>query len=168
MNHRRNNASDVESRGEENAAQWQSTLYSPEVVQTVTGFGAVWLAALERRCADARDIRPDRKHDDATAVPHRHFAQGWPSAHRARETYLSHAGLGVTWGHGELYAPTNGRFSNTGSRTEARERHSATLLPDGRVLIAGGLRYGVIPCCTTYPTSAELYDPESGTFPPTG
>jgi hypothetical protein len=48
-------------------------------------------------------------------------------------------------------------FTPTGSMTAARTAHTATLLLDGRVLIAGG---GV--------ASAELYDPTSQTFSATG
>ncbi len=49
-------------------------------------------------------------------------------------------------------------FVVTGSMAEAREGHTATLLPDGRVLVVGGL--GVAPMVTT----AELYDPAAGTW----
>ena len=59
------------------------------------------------------------------------------------------------------------RFSPTGNMADGRSGHSATLLPSGKVLIAGGdaaffsfyYYYGNSPLNT-----AELYDPSSGTF----
>jgi hypothetical protein len=53
----------------------------------------------------------------------------------------------------ELYDPTTGKFSPTGSLATARDLHTATLLSDGRVLIAGGYD-GSGPFA-----SAELYQP---------
>lgn len=52
-------------------------------------------------------------------------------------------------------------FYSTGSMTAGRFGPTATLLPDGRVLIAGGTS-------ATDLASAELYDPKTGTFSPTG
>jgi len=72
----------------------------------------------------------------------------------------------------ELFNPSTGAFTATGSMTVSRSGHTATLLPDGRVLIAGGVQdFG--PGAVPIPVgpgvaSAELYDPVSGTFTPTG
>jgi hypothetical protein len=60
----------------------------------------------------------------------------------------------------ELYDPATGEFTSTGSMSVPRVFHTATLLGNGKVLVAGGdgRRDG-----TTY-SSAELYDPATGVF----
>jgi Galactose oxidase, central domain len=55
-------------------------------------------------------------------------------------------------------AQSPGTFTASGDMATARANHSATLLLDGRVLIVGGDKTG----------TAELYDPATGTFTPTG
>jgi Galactose oxidase, central domain len=57
----------------------------------------------------------------------------------------------------ETYDPATGTFSNAGKLTTTRDLHTATLLPNGKVLLAGG------PGAT-----AELYDPTTATFTLTG
>jgi hypothetical protein len=65
----------------------------------------------------------------------------------------------------EIYDPTTGKFTATGSMHTARERATATLLADGRVLIAGGDQ-GVCGACgyINILASAEIYDPATGRF----
>jgi hypothetical protein len=65
----------------------------------------------------------------------------------------------------EMSDPVTGTFARTGDMTTARSRFTATLLDDGRVLITGGdLFTGTAPPKST----AELFDPSTGTFTPTG
>src|SRR5205085_2804228 len=63
----------------------------------------------------------------------------------------------------ELYDPASGTWSATGSLVFARFAHTATLLPNSKVLVAGG--EGPFQSVLA---SAELYDPASGTWSATG
>jgi hypothetical protein len=65
----------------------------------------------------------------------------------------------------EIFDPRTGTFSPTGSMTVPRDDAASAPLPDGRVLIAGGNN-------TDQPShalkSAEIFDPATGSFTPTG
>jgi hypothetical protein len=65
----------------------------------------------------------------------------------------------------ELYDPSTGTFTATGSTATPRFGHTATLLPNGKVLIAGGAG-DLSPNGSYQPvaSAAELYDPATGTF----
>jgi Galactose oxidase, central domain len=63
----------------------------------------------------------------------------------------------------ELYDTVSGTFSLTASPNVPRAYHTATLLPNGMVLIAGGEIAG-----GQAASSAELYDPQAGSFTPAG
>jgi hypothetical protein len=66
----------------------------------------------------------------------------------------------------ELYDPATGVWSATGDPGR-RASHSATLLPSGQVLVAGGVNYGWDIRRVDYLDTAELYDPVSGAWRPT-
>jgi hypothetical protein len=59
----------------------------------------------------------------------------------------------------EIYDPSTGAFVATGSMSAAREVHTATLLNDGTVLIAGGESYGGIGIFFGATATAEIYTP---------
>ncbi len=63
----------------------------------------------------------------------------------------------------ELYDPAMGTFALAPPMSIARFEHTATLLPDGKVLIAGGFD-----TASDITNTAELYDPLEGIFIPTG
>ena len=67
---------------------------------------------------------------------------------------------GVPLASAEVYDPATGRFHGTrgGPMAWARDRPTATLLPNGFVLIAGGQNGG------SEPAQAELFDPKTETF----
>jgi hypothetical protein len=62
----------------------------------------------------------------------------------------------------EVYDPDSGSWTPIGPMISARQAHTATLLPDGRVLVAGGFNVGY------FTSTAEIYDPAAGTWTATG
>jgi len=70
----------------------------------------------------------------------------------------------------ELYSPSSGSFRATGSMVTGRGGHTATLLPNGKVLVTGGGDQGggQLPFYGNGSITAELYDPGTGIFASTG
>jgi hypothetical protein len=66
----------------------------------------------------------------------------------------------------EIYDPATGTFTGTGPMREPRDASTLTVLRDGRVLVAGG-HHGRSPN-TVVLASAEIFDPRTGLFTPTG
>jgi hypothetical protein len=61
----------------------------------------------------------------------------------------------------EVYDPSEDAFTVTGSMSHPHKGHTATLLADGRVLIAGGIDHGGWGHASA---DAELFNPPTGTF----
>lgn len=68
------------------------------------------------------------------------------------------------WSSAELYDPLTGTFALTNSMTTPRAGHTATLLPDGKVLIAGGFGSQDAGVRGNLLATTELYDPSTNTF----
>ena len=69
----------------------------------------------------------------------------------------------------ELYNPQTGKWTMTGSMHEPRWTQTATLLPSGKVLVAGGAAADCFQTtCSKIQASAELYDPHTGVWTLTG
>ena len=67
----------------------------------------------------------------------------------------------------ELYDPTTGTFTRTGSMRTSRQLQTATRMPDGNVLVIGGF-YGCDDSFCTDNSSAEIYETATGTWHLTG
>jgi hypothetical protein len=63
----------------------------------------------------------------------------------------------------ELFDPATGAFTPVSNMTSPRQSHTATLLPNGKILITGGT-LNTVNGNVTYLNSAELFDPVTETF----
>lgn len=76
--------------------------------------------------------------------------------------YLAN-GSAIVYKECELFDPATGIWSQTGELDTGRYQFTATLLPDGKVLAAGGTGENLANL-----GSAEIYDPATGSWGPTG
>src|SRR5215831_3346852 len=80
-------------------------------------------------------------------------------SHRREVNPTTGGGLSFGPAEGNPAIPSGGSWTFTGSLNTARGLHTATLLPNGMVLVAGGQDDSFSPT-----SSAELYDPASGSW----
>ena len=74
---------------------------------------------------------------------------------------------GIGWlASAELYNPTTNTWSSAGTMAVPRQGHTATLLPNGKVLVVGG--YGGTGAAGSCLASAELYNPTTNTWSSAG
>ena len=66
------------------------------------------------------------------------------------------------------YEQTNPDVKPTSMMNEKRASHTSTLMPGGKVLIAGGFKKGADGYSQVYFNSCEIFDPGSGKFSETG
>ena len=88
-----------------------------------------------------------RFNQTATLLPNGQVLVAGGGSHIDESGYLPSA---------ELFDPSTGAWTMTDSMNYARNYHTATLLPDGQVLVAGGYEN------PRAITAAELYDPVTG------
>jgi hypothetical protein len=86
--------------------------------------------------------------------------------------------LGISLTQAEIYDPMTQTFTATGSLTDDRVLHTATLMPNGTVLVTGGFTVGlswpvnltngssniVLESGSGARNTAEIYDPNAGAF----
>ena len=73
---------------------------------------------------------------------------------------INGASSGIPLASAELYNPSTNSWQAVGPMSETRRNHTATLLNDGTVLVAGGYN-------GSYINSPEIYNPSLQTFAPT-
>ncbi len=96
-----------------------------------------------------------------------HAATVLPSG-KVLVTGASYSGYGLAAAAtAELYDSSTGTWTATGTNVTASEYQTATLLGDGKVLVAGGAEVVLQGCCAVTGralASAQSYDPGSGTW----
>lgn len=148
-----------------------ATLLTNGTVLITGGIGengvALNVAEIYNPATDSFSVTQNASHDQTFMMSARSGAQ---AVTLAGGTVMISGGInssGTVLNSAEIYNPSSGIFSfttdtggaGTTSMIAARSSHTATLLPDGTVLLAGGMGEGGI-----YLSSDEIYNPVTGDF----
>ena len=115
----------------------------------------------------------DPSTDTSTSVPLTpgEALEGWPFNGPTLTTLPSGLVLRTGGSDGDhdlkeavLYGATTNTWSSAGTMSVSRHLHTATLLPDGRVLVVGGYTLEGDYQLPTGRTSVDIYDPAAGTW----
>jgi large repetitive protein len=142
--------------------QTPATLTAPPATPSTVPLAAPWSAT--------GSMITGRAEHTATLLPDGTVLVAGGVADNREETVLASA---------ELYDPNTGTWTATGSMTNPRSQHTATLLPNGKVLVTGGYCDGTTPqCVSSIPAgawdpdgamaTAEVYDPSTHEWTATG
>jgi len=147
-----------------------ATLLHDGRVLVVGGFGAGGMTPLAGRPAELFDPKTGSWTPTAPLPPNEGRAHHSATLLRDGKVLVVGGELGfpvaTLRSSAFIFDPKTGLWTATGNLNAARSRHTATLLRNGRVLVAGGSGSGVVPGAAI--ASAEIFDPATGTWTLTG
>ena len=111
---------------------------------------------------DAGSMNIGRRNQTATVLPNGQVVVIGGELGRAG------TGTSTTTPTAEMYDATSNSWRTLAPAASSRSQHTATLLPDGRVLVVGGLAVATDGAPAQAVSSSEIYNPQTNTWSPTG
>lgn len=137
--------------GETNATSGQSSLARAEIYDFSTN-----------RWSDAGSLASGRRNQTATVLPNGQVVIIGGELTRSGST------TSATTPSAEAYDSASNSWRSLAPAATSRSRHTATLLPDGRILVVGGISVSADGSLAKSVSTAEIYDPASNTWSSAG